>query len=97
MINYELLGELSAYKSVHNESFYCKKILKYNCHYFESCVQRTRSKFTLNPKAATLRTPNNCGIADNPMPTSAQPGVLRVTHSTSRCSNSVVGLIDPST
>ena len=40
-INYELLEELSAYKSVHNESFYCKKILKYNCiSLFESCVQR---------------------------------------------------------
>ena len=59
--------------------------------------RRTISKFTLKPKAATLRTPNNFGIADNLMPTSAQAGVLRVTHSTSRCSNSVAGLIDPST
>ena len=45
MINYELLGELSAYKSVHKESFHFKKILKYKCiSLFESCVQSLKKK-----------------------------------------------------
>ena len=35
---YELLGELSAYKSVHKESFHCKKITKIQ-QYFTIGVQ----------------------------------------------------------
>ena len=48
MINdyYELLGELSAYKSVNKDSFHCKKILKHNCiSLFEPCVQSLQKHF----------------------------------------------------
>lgn len=52
---------------------------------------------TLNPNAATLRTPNNIGIVDSRMPLIAHAGVFRVTHNTRRCSNRENGLTDLST
>ena len=60
-------------------------------------IDNYSATLTLNPNAATLRTPNNIGIVDSGMPLIAHAGVFRVTHNTRRCSNRENGLIDLST
>ena len=55
---YELLGELSAYKSVHKESFHCKKLLKYNSiSLFESSVQENNKQVYLESKGCNSTDP----------------------------------------
>ena len=55
---YELLGELSAYKSVHKESFHCKKLLKYNSiSLLESSVQENKKQVYLESKGCNSTDP----------------------------------------